>query len=184
MAAPTKEQQQAAQQFVGLVIAALKNDKGVHAETAVAATARMAGTFLFRSFAFPLSSVTPGQAVFSDAANEQGPKLVQILGNVLAHIGITLDKSKLGAKQDPEHQSHVEFLSTQRLLEPVFSRTKNALGLSYIAAAESAAIATALLIQQCLPVLEPHVAFDIAAYGFVEGSKTAPDPVTIEQVAV
>lgn len=103
MAAPTKEQHQAAQQFVDQVIAALKNDRGVHAETTIAATARMAGTFLFRSFAFPLSSVAPGQAVFSDAANEQGPKLVQILGSVLAYLGVNLDQSKLGEKQTPEH---------------------------------------------------------------------------------
>jgi hypothetical protein len=184
MASPTKEQQQAAQEFVNQVIAALKTDSGVHAETAIAATARMAGTFLFRSFAFPLSSVAPGQAVFSDIANEQGPKLIPILGNVLAYFGINLDTSKLGAKQSPEHHPHLEFLATQRLLEPAFSRTKDSLGLSYVAAAESAAIATALLIKKCVPVLDSHVAFGIAAYGFVEGSKTAPDPVVIEQVAV
>lgn len=184
MAAPTKEQHQAAQQFVDQVIAALKNDRGVHAETTIAATARMAGTFLFRSFAFPLSSAAPGQAVFSDAANEQGPKLVQILGSVLAYLGVNLDQSKLGEKQTPEHQPHLEFLVTQRLLEPLFSRTKDALGLSYVAAAESATVATALLIQKCVPVLDPNVAFGIAAYGFVEGSKTAPDPVALEQVAV
>lgn len=180
MASPSKEQQEAAQQFVDLAISALKNDKGVHAETAIAATARMAGTFLFRSFAFPLPSVTPGQAVFSDAANEQGPKLLQILGSVLAHIGIKLDSSKLGTNQDPDHRPQLDFLSTQKPLEPVFSRTMAALNLSYVEAAESAAIATAALIEKCLSVLDPHIAFGIAAYGFVEGSKTAPDPVMLD----
>jgi hypothetical protein len=184
MASPSKEQQEAAQQFFGLVVSALKNDKGVHAETAIAAAARMAGTFLFRSFAFPLSTVTPGQSVFSDQANEQGPKLVQVLGNVLAHIGVKLDSSKIVANQDPAHQLQLDFLSTQRQLEPVFLRTVSAFKLSYVQAAESAAIATALLIQKCVPVLEPHLAFGIAAYGFVEGSKTAPDPVILERVAV
>jgi len=184
MASPTKEQQEAAQEFAGLVIAALKNDRGVHAETAIAATARMAGTFLFRSFAFPISSVTPGQAVFSDAANEQGPKLAQILGNVLAHIGVKLDSSRLVPNKDPAHQPQMDFLSTQKLLEPSFSRTQDALNLSYSEAAESAAMATALLVQKCIPVLDPHLAFGIAAYGFVEGTKTAPDPVILERVAV
>ncbi|GAB2534180.1 hypothetical protein GCM10027065_02180 [Rhodanobacter koreensis] len=184
MTSPSKEQQEAAQQFVGLVVTALNNDKGVHAETAIAATARMAGTFLFRSFAFSLSSVTPGQAVLSDVANEQGPRLVQILGNVLAHVGIELDSSKLVPNKDPAHQPQLDFLSTQRQLEPVFLRTQEALNLSYVEAAQAAAIATALLIQKCVPVLEPHLAFGIAAYGFVEGSKTAPDPVTLDRVAV
>jgi hypothetical protein len=81
MASPTKEQQDAAQQFVGLAIEAFKGERGVHAETAIAGVARMAGTFLFRSFAFPLASAQLGQAVLSEAANEQGPKLIQALGN-------------------------------------------------------------------------------------------------------
>lgn len=88
MASPTKEQQDAAQQLVGLAIEALKNERGVHAETAIAGVARMAGTFLFRSFEFPLASVQPGQAVLFDTANEQGPKLIQALSSVLAHIGV------------------------------------------------------------------------------------------------
>ncbi|HJR12676.1 MAG TPA: hypothetical protein VJ833_02110 [Rhodanobacteraceae bacterium] len=184
MASPTKEQQDAAQQFVGLAIEALKNERGVHAETAIAGVARMAGTFLFRSFAFPLASVHPGQAVLSEAANEQGPKLIQALGNVLAHIGVVLDKSKLGVNKDPEHRPMLDFLATQKRLEPLFSRVMQALGLSCPQAAESAAIATAILIKQCVPVLDPNLAFGIAAYGFVEGSKTAPDPVVLAGSAV
>jgi hypothetical protein len=78
----------------------------------------------------------------------------------------------------------MDFLSTQKLLEPSFSRTQDALNLSYSEAAESAAMATALLVQKCIPVLDPHLAFGIAAYGFVEGTKTAPDPVILERVAV
>jgi hypothetical protein len=184
VASPTKEQQDAAQQFVGLAIEAFKNERGVHAETAIAGVARMAGTFLFRSFAFPPSSVQPGQAVLSDAANEQGPKLIQALGNVLAHIGVVLDKSKLGVNKDPEHRPMLDFLATQKRLEPLFSRAMQAPGLSYLQAAESAAIATAILIKQCAPVLDPNLAFGIAAYGFVEGSKTAPDPVVLAGSAV
>lgn len=184
MALLTKEQQDAAQKFVGLAIEAFKSETGVHAETTIAGTARMAGTFLFRSFAFPIVSIQPGQAVLSDAANEQGPKLIQALGNVLAHIGVELDKSKLGANRDPEHQPLADFLATQKRLEPGFSQAMQALGLSYVQAAESAAIATAILIKQCIPVLDPNVAFGIAAYGFVEGSKTAPDPVVLAGSAV
>ena len=157
---------------------------GVHAETAIAGTARMAGTFLFRSFGFPLASIQPGQAVLSDAANEQGPKLIQALGSVLAHIGVALDRAKLGASKEPEHQPQLDFLATQKQLEPTFSRAMQALGLSYLQAAESAAIATAILIKQCVPVLDPNLAFGIAAYGFVEGSKTAPDPVVLGSGAV
>jgi divalent metal cation (Fe/Co/Zn/Cd) transporter len=52
------------------------------------------------------------------------------------------------------------------------------LGLSLQDAADSAAAATALIIQQSLPVLDPNVAFGIAVYGFIEGSKTVPEAIT------
>ena len=178
MTALTEEQQAAAQQFVDLALEALKDERGVHAETAVAGIARMAGTFLFRSFAFPLPSLQPGQAELSDVANEQGPKLMQILGGVLAHIGGELDASRLGVNRDPAHQPQLDFLSTQKRLEPPFSKTMQAFHLSCVQAAESAAMATAFLIKRCVPLLDPNIAFNIALYGFVEGSKTAPAPIT------
>jgi hypothetical protein len=40
-----------------------------------------------------------------------------------------------------------------------------------------------LLIKHFAQVLDANVAFGIAAYGFVEGSKTAPDPVEISSCA-
>lgn len=180
---PTQEQQDVARQFVGLAIEALTFEGRVHAETAIAGTARMAGTFLFRSFGFPLDSVQPGQAVLSDAANEQGPRLVQVLGHALAHLGVVLDKAKLGTGSGPEHRPQLDFLATQKRLEPGFLRAMEASGLSYVQAAESAAIATAIVIKQCVPVLDPNLAFGMAVYGFVEGSKTAPCPVVLARDA-
>ena len=88
-----QEQISAAQELVNKTIDLLKTDRGVHVETAVAGTARMAGTFLFRSFNFPINSIQPGQAVLSDQANEQGPRLIQVLGGMLSHIGVSLDRA-------------------------------------------------------------------------------------------
>lgn len=50
------------------------------------------------------------------------------------------------------------------------------LGLTPAQAAESAALAVAIIIKLCVEVLDPTTAFGIAAYGFVEGRKTAPEP--------
>ncbi len=170
------QQTEAAQEFVTAAMDALSaSNNRLHAETVIAATARMAGTFLFRSFAFPLDGVEPGQSVFSDAANEQGPALIQILGNALQHSGVNLDRSQPAESHDDKPL--LNFLATQKLLEPTFATIRGRLGLSYQEAAESAAVASAILIQRCASVLDPHSAFNIAAYGFVEGSKTAPDPV-------
>jgi hypothetical protein len=72
-----------------------------------------------------------------------------------------------------------EFLETQKKLEQLYTPVKARLGLSREEAAQAAAVATALLIRQCAKVLDPNIAFGIAVYGFVEGSKTAPEPVEI-----
>ena len=139
----------------------------------------MAGTFLFRSFGFPMNDIQPGQVVLSDKANEQGPVLIDILGEALSHIGFALDEEKLGDATSADNQPNQSFLETQRRLEPRFSAIKERHGLSLQEAAEAGVLATALLIQQCSYVLDPNVAFDIAVYGFIEGTKTAPDPVAI-----
>ena len=81
----TQPQIDAAQEFANTVVAELRTDKGVHAETAVASVARMAGTFLFRSFGFQLPDVEPGGVVLSEQANEAGPRLIQILAGAHPH---------------------------------------------------------------------------------------------------
>jgi hypothetical protein len=174
MSAFRQEQVDAANRFADAAIDALKDAKGVHAETAVAATARMAGSFLFRSFGFKLEGVEPGQPVLSEEANEQGPELVNILAGVLAQMGVELDVGKLADEPGPDHKPLLGFLETQRKLEPAFAGIRDELGLSLREAAESAAAATAVLIRRATQLLDAHVAFHIAAYGFVEGTKTVP----------
>jgi hypothetical protein len=169
----------AAKEFVNATVKALQTDRGVHAETAIAATARMAGTFLFRSFAFPLTDVEPGQPVLSEQANERGPRLVEVLSEILARLGVQLDRARLGDEPESDNQPQQGFLETQKLLEPQFAAIRTRHGLSEQEAAEAGAVATAMLMHQCLQVLDPHVAFSIAVYGFIEGAKTAPDPVVV-----
>jgi hypothetical protein len=173
------QQIEAAQEFANITVEALKTRRGVHAETAVAGVARMAGTYLFRSFDFPLSEIQPGQVVLSDKANENGPVLIEILGGALRQIGVALDEGKLGSETSAKSQPNQSFLETQGLLEPRFIAIQERHGLSQQEAAEACVVATALLIQYCSQVLDPNVAFDIAIYGFIEGAKTAPDPVVL-----
>jgi hypothetical protein len=179
MASLKQQQVDAAEEFVSAAIDALKTERGIHVETAVAGLARMAGTFLFRSFDFPAAGIQPGQVVLSGNANDEGPRLVELLGGVLAHIGVVLDDGKLGGAPDPENQPDQTFVETQKRLEPAFLKIKERHGLSPHEAAEAGAVATALMIQQCARALDPHIAFGVAVYGFIEGSKTAPDPVVL-----
>lgn len=164
---------QAARAFVAIAIQKLATERGVHAETAVAGVARMAGTFLFRSFGFTLPDLKPGQPTLSEQANERGPRLVDITTTLLKSAGINIE---LNDNDQSGHEPQFSFLDSQRLLEPAFNAVRESSGLTLVQGADAAAVATALLIQQTAAVLDPSVAFSIAVYGFIEGSKTAPDP--------
>ena len=174
MASLGPEQVTAANEMAEAAIEALRTEQGVHAGTAVAAAARMAGTFLFRSFRFRLPDVKPGQPVLSDEANEQGPRLLHVLVGVLGDLGVELDRERLKAEPGPEHKPLLPFLETQGKVEPPCEGIRQRLGLSLASAALAAAAATAVVIGRTAKVLDPNVAFHIAAYGFVEGTKTAP----------
>ena len=179
MAKLKQKQIDAAQEFADATVHALKTDRGLHVETAIAATARMAGTFLFRSFGFSGEGMEPGQVVLSGLANEQGPELLQVLSGVLSHVGVSLNEEETGRIPKPEHQPHQSFLETQKRLEPLYAAIRDRHGLSVKEAAESGAVAAALLIRQCSRVLDPNVAVGIAVHGIIEGTKTAPDPVAL-----
>ena len=175
----SKQQLDAAQEFATATIEALKLPQGVHAGTVVAATARMAGTYLFRSLGLKLTGVKPGQFVLSVEANEQWPQLINIAGDALSKMGIKIDNSQAGKAIDPKHKPMLEFLETQKKLEPMYAPIKDRYGFSMQEAAYSVAVATALLIRHAAKFLDPSMAFNIAVLGFVEGSKTAPEPVDI-----
>ena len=177
MPALTKRQLEAAQELATTAIAALKRKEGIHPGSVVAATARMAGTYLFRSFKLSLPGIQPGQAVLSQSADVHGPILLETSARLLSRMGISLDPSKAGAQVDPKHQPALSFLETQRLLEPAFSPIRMRSGFDDEQAAFATAGATSLLILHCRKLLDPHIGFNIAALGFIEGTKIAPDPV-------
>ena len=172
----TKQQMDAAGEFANATIAALKVGEAVHPATVVAASARMAGIYLFRSFAFAVSEVSPGQVVLSEEANEQAPSLMQIAAGILLRVGIKIPESPANMPADPKNKPALEFLDTQRKVESVYAPIKAKFELSDQQAAQSVAVGTALLIRHCAKFLDPNVAFGIAAYGFIEGAKTTAEP--------
>lgn len=176
MAALSEPQIAAAEAFADATLDELETAEGVHPETAVAAAAGMAGSFLLRSFGFELGHLAPGTAVLSDEANRHGPRLVQILGGVLAHGGVALDRDVLGRGPDADRLAQLDFLSSQAALEAPFVAVAARRQLAPREAAEAAAAATAFLIQQFAEELDPSVAFGLAVYGFIAGAKTVPGP--------
>jgi hypothetical protein len=173
MTTPTGETQ-AAQQFFECIFAKLRDEQGVHAETAVSAAARMAGTFLLRDCGLPIERLEPGAPVLSDAVNAQGPLLVEILGLALQGLQVPIDPARAAAAAERAAKPRLTVLQMQALLEPGMTGIKDAHRLTYGVAARSAALATASFVKACASVLEPDAAFGIATYGFVEGAKTVP----------
>jgi hypothetical protein len=168
----TEAQIEAAQKFAEFAHGRLQ---GTNIATIIAGLARMAGTFLFRSFGFELKDVKPGSPILSVEANEKGPHLMQISGAVLSHLGIHIGEPSVQSNH-PEHTPALDFLDTQKLLEPKFDKIRRDLGLSLEAAAEAAAAAVGFVIKENGDFIDHNVAFGVAVYGFIEGTKTVPLP--------
>lgn len=164
----------AAGEFVKIIIDTLATGRGVHAETAVSAAARMAGMFLLRSLHLPLAALEPGSPVFSDAANDRGPALIQTLRTELAERNVRLDPSRLEDEVPSENDPQLSILEMQSLLEPKFVHVSAKNGLTPAQSAHACSIAAAQLIHKCTGVLDSNLGFSIAALGFVQGSKTVP----------
>lgn len=175
----SQQQIDAAQEFATATIEALKLPSGVHPGTVVAASARMAGTYLFRSFGLKLPGVKPGQPVLSNKANEQWPQLINIAADALSRMRIVVDNAQAGREVEPQHKPMLAFLETQQKLEALYAPIKERHCFTAREAAHSVALATALLVNHAQNFIDPTTAFSIAVYGFVEGSKTAPEPVDI-----
>lgn len=166
-----------AREYSNACISALAVPGGVHPPTVVSACARMAGTHLFRSFELQLPGVQPGQAVLSTQADEHAPMLLRTAAGILVKLGIVIAGTPPAEIMDARRKPMLDFLTTQRRLEPLFDPIQAKHGLTLRQSAQAAAIATAMLIHHPKH-LEPNAAFAIAAFGFIEGCKTAPDPVT------
>jgi hypothetical protein len=172
----SKPQMDAAGEFANAAMAAIKVPGGIHPATVIAASARMAGTYLFRSYELNLHGVKPGQVVLSAQAAQREGELIQVALGSLARFGIKVAPAAQEAVNDSQNKPVLAFLDTQRKVEQAYFPIYRKFNFSAEQAAHSAAAATALLIRHCAKTLDPNVAFGVAAFGFVEGSKTAPDP--------
>ena len=168
-----------AKELADVSLRALTVDGNVHPGSLIAATARMAGTYLFRSFRLVVTGAQPGQPVLSAVANAQGPVLLRIAGAIVTASGIALDEKTAGLPIQPRHQPRQSFLETQRLLEPAYRAITDRSGMSDYEGARASAVAAGMLICQCTKVLNANEGFRIAAFAFVEGTKTAPDPLQL-----
>lgn len=164
----------AAEEFNRAIISKVITKRGVHAETAISAASRMAGTFVLRSSGLPLAQFAPGTPIFSDDVNERGQQVLGTVDRALSSMSIPFDARKLNYDLAEEHNPLMDLKQIQALLDPAFRAILQKYELNDEEAAYAAALSTASLIQKCSSFLDPHVSYVIAAYGMVEASKTVP----------
>ena len=168
----TKNQNEAVNDIVEMVVNVIGNgSREIDTTEAISSTARLAGSFLFRSFGFKINDAKPGTVMLSEEANIKGPQLVNITHAVLQNFGIQIDNNKMSnGNQKHAESNFVDVISKVQVSALDIMKKRE---LNYEQMAQSAAIATAFIIQQSNKIT-PEEGFGIAIYHYIEGSKTNP----------
>lgn len=176
----TQAQNKAVGEFVDLIASKAGNSgRAVHPETAISSAARVAGSLLLRSFNLRIESASPGTVVLSNEANEKGPQLINIMAAFLSSAGVPLDQALMGGEQAQRGaEPQLSTLQALSLLQADALKIANSNKLSLEEAAQSAALATAFIVKECVRNLRAETGFNVAAFGFIEGSKTVPPPIS------
>lgn len=172
----TKEQNNAAGELVELIASKIgDSNRAIHPETAISASARLAGSLLLRSFNLDLNVGEPGLVLLCEEANEQGPILINILSGFLSASNIQINKEKIGG--DETQRGEAPRLTTIESIALLQSEALNICkqnSLDMQSSAQAAALATAFVVKECSPQIGVETAFNVAILGFIEGSKTIP----------
>ena len=173
MAQLSTMQMQAAGPLVNVIATSLGKGRAVQPETAIACISRLAGSLLLRSFALDIKHLQPGSVVLCEEANVKGAVLISIAATLIQRSGFELDAQRAGAKGRGQEPGLSFLESMARLQAPAIEICRGR-SLSLEQGAQSAAVATGFIVKECARSIDVEVAFNVAVYGFVEGSKTVP----------
>jgi len=178
----TKEQNDAAGELVELIASKIgDSNREIHPETAISSSARLAGSLLLRSFDLDLNVGEPGSVLLSEEANEQGPMLINILGGFLSASNIQIDKEKIGGNENQRGEApRLTTIESLSLLQNEALSICKHNSLSMHSSAQAAALATAFVVKECSPQIGAETAFNVAIFGFIEGSKTIPPAISFK----
>lgn len=168
----TKSQNKAVDELIEMVVAIIgKGSREIDTTAAISGTARLAGSFMFRSFGFEVTDVKPGAAMLSEDANVKGPQLVTITQAVLLNFGIQIDTTKMSTGDTKQADS--DFVDVIAIIQDPALEIMKRNDLNFEQMAHATAIATAFIIQQSTNI-SPEEGFGMAIYHYIEGSKTFP----------
>ena len=170
------------QRIVALLIKTINNERGVHAETAIAAAAVLTGEIVLSVSGYDLSGLEPGSAVFSDVVNQllfeaEGHLTVSdVFFNALYSQGIDVSK-EIWPENIPEvHQVMLDPLQIVARARPQLNVLFESQPLEPLDRAYAAAQATALLVAETRRVLDPNIGKALALEAMLRGAKTVPLP--------
>ena len=168
----TNNQNKAVDEIIEMVVNVIGNgSREINTIEAISSTARLAGSFLFRSFNFKIDDAKPGTAMLSEEANIKGPQLINITHAVLQNFGIQIDNNKMSNGNPKRAESN--FVEVVNKLQNPALKIMNNNKLNFEQMAQSLAIATAFIIQQSNNIT-PEEGFGTAIYHYIEGTKTFP----------
>jgi hypothetical protein len=151
---------------------------GVHIPTMIAACARMAGTYLFRSLSLNVGAAAPGDVILSLEATEHSPLLLRTCASILKTLGTSIASEPREPLGSDKNKPLKTLLETQAILDPIYAPAKAKFSLSDRQMAQAAAVATGVLVHHFAKYVEPNRGFGIAAVAFAEGSQTMPAPLS------
>ena len=170
----TENLNKAVNEIVEMIVNVIgQGSREIHTTEAISSTARLAGSYLFRSFGFEINDAKPGTAMLFEEANTKGPQLVNMTQAVLQNFGIQIDNNKMSNRNKKQAESN--FIKViDKIQKPALEiMNNNNNKLSYEKMAQSSAIATAFIIQQSNNI-SPEEGFGTAIYHYIEGTKTHP----------
>lgn len=170
------------QRIVALLIKTINNERGVHAETAIAAAAVLTGEIVLSVSGYDLSGLEPGSAVFSDVVNQllfeaEGHLTVSdVFFNALYSQGIDVSKESWPENIPEEHQVMLDPLQIVARARAQLNALFESQPLEPLDRAYAAAQATALLVAETRRVLDPNIGKALALEAMLRGAKTVPLP--------
>lgn len=179
---PAPSTKELPERLVALVIETLRNDRGVHAETAIAASAVLAGECVLACAGYDTSGLEPGSMITSDVVNQllfeaEGQLTVSdYFMNALFGQGIDVSKESWPEAIPDEHQVMLDPMEIVARLRPQALGMFEQVQAEPLERAYAAAQATALLVAHTRRVLDPNIGKALALEAMLRGAKSVPMP--------
>ncbi len=167
---------------VAVILGALKNDHGIHAETAIATAAALTGECVLRASGIELGQYEPGAIITSNTVNQilfeaDGQLTVSdFFMHALFSQGIDVREESWPKSIPDEHQVMMDPLEVIATIRPQIEKLFMQNRIERLERAYLGAQATAYLVSQTRRVIDPNIGKALALEAMLRGAKYVPVP--------